>query len=80
MSLTRKCFVAYEDASSPMKNALMRMKRREGAFRLRLKRLQVLVSSTTKQFTHEQKVKWYYKVLTNMYNILSKCQLQFLAI
>jgi hypothetical protein len=67
----RKYFVAYEDASSSMKNALMRTKRREGVFRLRLKRVQALVSSTTKQFTHERKVKWYYKVLTNIYNNLS---------
>jgi hypothetical protein len=69
--LTRKRFVAYEDASYSMKNALMRTKRREGVFCLQLKRLQAWVLSTTKQFTQERKVKWYYKVLPNMYNILS---------
>jgi hypothetical protein len=46
------------------------MKRREGVFRLWLKRLPALVSSTAKQFTHEQKVKWYYKIFTNIYNNL----------
>jgi hypothetical protein len=29
-----------------------------------------LVSSTAQQFTHEQKVKWYYKIFTNIYNNL----------
>jgi hypothetical protein len=55
------------------------MKRREGVFRLRLKRLPALFSSTAKQFTHEQKVKRYYKIFTNIYNNLFTFNCNFLS-
>jgi hypothetical protein len=55
------------------------MKRREGVFRLRLKRLPTFVSSTAKQFIHEEKVKWHYRILTNAYNNLFTISYNFLS-
>ena len=57
----------------------MRTKRREGVFCLQLKRLQAWVLSTTKQFTQERKVKWYYKIFTNIYNNLFTVNCNFLS-
>jgi hypothetical protein len=56
----------------------MGTKRREGVFRLRLKSLPAFVSSTTKQFIHEAKGK-YYKIFTNDYNNLFSVNRNFLS-
>jgi hypothetical protein len=88
--MVKKCFVEYEDASSQTrpeyrgilyneKNASMWTKRREGVFRLRLKNCNCGFRPQQSNSHMDGEVKLYYKVWTNMYNVVVSSQLQSFA-
>jgi hypothetical protein len=62
-----------------MKNASMCTKRREGVFRLRLKSCTCGFHPQQSNLYMDEKVKLYYKVWTNMYNVVFSSQLQYFA-
>jgi hypothetical protein len=85
LSLETKCFVEYEDASSQMRciwrhsiyneKCFVVNEKKGRCFRLRLRNFKCGFHPQQSNSHMDEKVKLYYKVWTNMYNVVFNFQL-----